>query len=163
MADGLELDLILSPHRSLTPVGFWAMMGVLIAMNFVAGTLFFLHGAWPVLGFMGLDVALVYWAFRVNFSRARAQERLRLDADALTIESCDARGKRKTFTFRPPHWLQVTVDEDRAGFVLSSHGRHVIVGAFLAPEERTAAAGATKAALARLRAPQSSPSTSFMP
>ena len=54
-----HLDLILAPHRSLTPAGFWAVMGVLIAANFVAGVMFLALGAWPVLGFLGLDVVLV--------------------------------------------------------------------------------------------------------
>jgi uncharacterized membrane protein len=162
-----RLDLVLSPHRSLTPVGFWAVMGVLIAMNFMAGTLFLVLGAWPVLGFMGLDIALVYWAFKVNFRRAREHERVRLYDEALTVERCDARGRRQTFTFKPPHWLNVSVKEQPGsvvgGLVLSSHGRHLTVGAFLPPGERTAAARTIREAIAGLRAPQSSPSTSLMP
>ncbi len=163
---GAELDLILAPHTSLSPTGFWVVMGILIALNFVAGTLFLLQGAWPVVGFMGLDVALVYWAFRVSYARARTQERLRLDADALTIERRDRAGNSQTFTFRPPHWLQVQLvaaPDREAQLVLSSHGRRLIVGSFLAPEQRVEVAGAIRQALARLRAPHPSPSTSFMP
>ena len=161
-----QLDLVLTPHRSLTPAGFWAVMAVLIVMNFAAGTLFFILGAWPVIGFMGLDVALVYWAFRVSFNRGRAEERVRLDADALTVERRNAAGHRETFTFKPPHWLRVSLEETPgrgARLVLSSHGRYLTLGAFLGPEERIAVAGAIKDALARLRAPHSSPSTSLIP
>ena len=158
-----HLDLILAPHRSLTPAGFWAVMGVLIAANFVAGVMFLALGAWPVLGFLGLDVVLVYWAFRINFRRGQAQERLRLDAAALTVERRDARGRHDTVTFAPPHWLRVIVEDGPGGLVLSSHGRHLTVGAFLSPEERVAVADTIRAALARLAPVQASPSTSFMP
>jgi uncharacterized membrane protein len=170
MSEGLrappKLDLVLTPHRSLTPTGFWVVMAILIALNFLAGTMFLVLGAWPVVGFMGLDVLLVYWAFRVSFSRARTEERVRLDDDALTVERRDANGGHKTYTFRPPHWLRVSLQElpgREAQLVLSSHGRHVTLGSFLPPEERTEVADAIRNALARLRAPQPSPSTSFMP
>ena len=36
---------------------------------------FLLAGAWPVFGFFGLDVLLVYWAFRLNYRRARPTSR----------------------------------------------------------------------------------------
>ena len=37
------------------------------AVSFVAGVVFLLMGAWPVFGFFGLDVLLLYWAFRLNY------------------------------------------------------------------------------------------------
>lgn len=163
MADGTtpppELDLVLTPHTSLSPTGFWVVMGILIALNFVAGTMFLLLGAWPVLGFMGADIALVYWAFKVSYARGRAQERVRLDAEALTVERRDAAGRSQVFTFRPPQWLQVRLegDSDSSRLILTSHGRSLTLGAFLGPDERAAAGEAIAQALGRLRAPHDSP------
>ena len=55
---------MLTPHRSLSPTGFLIFMAVLGGISFVTGMVFLLAGAWPVFGFLGLDVLLVYWAFR---------------------------------------------------------------------------------------------------
>src|SRR3982074_1881857 len=65
---------LLMPHRSLNRAGFLVLMGFLSAVSFAAGLAFLLMGAWPVLGFFGLDVLAIYWAFRINFRDARATE-----------------------------------------------------------------------------------------
>ena len=57
---------VLTPHRSLGAVGFVVLMSLLSALSFAAGIMFYLIGAWPVVGFLGLDVLLVYLAFRAN-------------------------------------------------------------------------------------------------
>ena len=63
---------LLTPHRSLNRTGFLVLMGFVSVISFAAGLAFLLMGAWPVLGFFGLDVLAIYWAFRVNFRSARA-------------------------------------------------------------------------------------------
>lgn len=149
-----DLDLTLMPNNSLTPTGFWVVMGVLIAANFVAGALFLHLGAWPVLPFMGLDVVLVWRAFRASDARNRRCERVRLNAEALTVERIDRKGRSDTVTFKPPHWLQVRLESPQnlePQLVLSSHGRRLIVGAFLGPEQREAVAQSIAQALDRLR------------
>ena len=49
---------ILHPHRSLGPKGFMILMGLLCAVNFGTGMMFWMLGAWPIMGFCGLDVLL---------------------------------------------------------------------------------------------------------
>ena len=69
-ADELEptiFSAMITPHRSLGRVGFLVLMAVFGAVSFVAGIAFLLMGAWPVFGFFGLDVVLLYWAFRLNY------------------------------------------------------------------------------------------------
>ena len=51
------LDLVVYPHRSLGPTGFLVLMAVLCGCSFAVGLAFFLSGAWPVVGFLGVDVA----------------------------------------------------------------------------------------------------------
>src|SRR5574338_1098102 len=66
----------LTPHRSLGRVGFLVLMIVFGGVSFVAGMLFLAIGAWPVLGFFGLDVLLLYLAFRLNYWHAEAYEQV---------------------------------------------------------------------------------------
>ena len=64
---------LLTPHRSLNRTGFLVLMAFLSVVSFAAGVAFLLMGAWPVFGFFGLDVLVIYWAFQVNFRRATAR------------------------------------------------------------------------------------------
>ena len=64
----------LTPHRSLGRAGFLILMLLFGGISFVTGMLFLVIGAWPVLGFFGLDVLLLYLAFRLNYWHAEAYE-----------------------------------------------------------------------------------------
>jgi len=94
-------DAVLTPHRSLSPRGFWLLMGCIVAVSFTGGLVFLIAGAWPIFGFFGLDVALIYWAFRASYRSGRLRERLRLTRDELTVERIDPRGKLRRWTFQP--------------------------------------------------------------
>ena len=148
------LDTVLVPHRSLPPAGFVAVMAVLGGFSFIAGILFVLNGAWPVTGFFGLDVALVYLAFRINYRSARRRERIRLVSDALTVERLGVRGERFAWRFQP-YWLRVTLeemDDDSNRLTISSHGRSLSLGTFLGAGERRSLAALLRDALTRWRA-----------
>ena len=149
-----QLDLVLRPHRSLSPVGFWVLMAVLAGFSFVGGVVFLLAGAWPVIGFLGIDVVLVYIAFKASYAGGRAYERVRLSPDALTVERVDPYGRREAFSLQP-HWLRVEIDDvaQKGGLRLASHGHSLTIGAFLPPEERAEVADVIRAALAELRRP----------
>jgi uncharacterized membrane protein len=71
-------ETVLRPHRSLPPSGFLALMLVLAGVSFVSGIVFIRMGAWPICGFFGVDVMLVYFAFRLNYRSGRMCEVLRL-------------------------------------------------------------------------------------
>jgi len=146
-------DAILRPHRSLGPQGFFVLMAALSAISFVAGMVFFAIGAWPVPGFLGLDVLLIYIAFRVNYRSARRYETVRLNRAGLTVEAVDPKGRSTSWTF-DPYWVRISVDELETGsnrLILSSHGRHLNVGSFLTPDERTDFAAALRSALLDFR------------
>jgi uncharacterized membrane protein len=146
------LDLVLRPHRSLTRTGFRVLMGVMLAFGAIGGLVFWLVGAWPVLGFFGIDVLLVYLAFRLSYAAGRAYERVRLSADALTVERVDHWGHRREEAL-PPHWLRVDVSETPSGLTLTSRGHSVAIAGFLPPDELDDVADTIRAALARLRGP----------
>lgn len=146
-------ERVLLPHRSLPHRRFHLLMLVLALFSIVVGTGFVLAGAWPVVGFFGLDVALVYLAFRFNYRAARRKETLRLAADAFTVERVDIYGARRLWHFQP-FWLRVVLEErpDRSNRLrVASHGTSLVIGDFLAPAGRRELAATISEALARWR------------
>lgn len=151
--DQVFFDATLSPHRSLPPKGFTWVMAILGGGSFCISLGFVLHGAWPVTGFCGLDVALVYLAFRLSYRSARQIETVRLTSRALDIERVDVRGQRRHWRFEP-YWLKIIFeewDEDQNRLLLASHGRSLVVGAFLSSPERRDLALSLTAAQAEWR------------
>jgi uncharacterized membrane protein len=146
----LFFERVLLPHRSLPPHRFHLLMLVLWLFSVAIGTGFIVAGAWPVVGFFGLDVALVYLAFRLNYRSARRRETLRLAEDAFTVERIGIRGERRLWRFQP-FWLRVVLEErpDRSNRLLvASHGRTLVIADFLAPPARRELAATIRAALA---------------
>jgi uncharacterized membrane protein len=147
------LDSVLNPYRSLPRRYFVMIMAVLVALSLFAGITCILVGAWPIFGFFGLDVALVYIAMRASYRSARQHERVRLTDRALTVDRVSVRGERRHWQFEPA-WLRVSVDEagEAKAVTLASHGRSVAIASFLAPAERVSFAASLKDALKRWRA-----------
>ncbi len=142
-----QLDLVLKPHRSLPPRGFFWVMALLAGASFAAGAVFASMGAWPVLPFLGLDVLLVWFAFKANYAGARAREHITLYGDRLEILSVDSWGRKRRRTLEP-YWLNVESGEEVA---LRSHGKRTIVGAFLDQQARADLARTLADALAAWR------------
>ncbi|HLI10139.1 MAG TPA: DUF2244 domain-containing protein [Alphaproteobacteria bacterium] len=146
-------DAVLMPHRSLSPTGFWLLMALISGISFVSGMFFVLRGAWPVTGYFGLDVLLIYLAFKASYRSARLYETIRLTEDALVVERVAPSGRLQRWSFQP-YWLRVEIDdppEHDSALVLTSHGRELTIGAFLTPEERLEVARALRDALDRCR------------
>ena len=59
---------------SLVVIVLIILMAVFGGVSFITGIAFLLKGAWPVFGFFGLDVALLYIAFRLNYRSGRLYE-----------------------------------------------------------------------------------------
>ncbi|MEH2511491.1 putative membrane protein [Nitrobacteraceae bacterium AZCC 1564] len=153
----------LTPHRSLSRGGFLALMGFLTAVSFIAGFVFLLMGAWPVFGFFGLDVLIVYWAFRLNFRRAAASEDIVVTPYELRVRRVSHRGHVVEWTLNPL-WVQLDkqVHEEFGieKLYLVSRGRRLSVGSFLGPEEKASFAKALSSALqAAKRGPTYNPVT----
>src|SRR5689334_24695770 len=100
-AEPTLFSAVIAPHRSLGGVGFFVLMGVVSVVSFAAGMVFLLMGAWPVFGFFGLDVLLVYWAFRVNYRAAKAQEQVLVTATELRVRKVSHRGHVAEWTLNP--------------------------------------------------------------
>lgn len=146
----VPFDAVLYPNRSLGRFGFHLLMVAIVLVSGGIGAAFVLMGAWPVTGFMGLDVLLLYLAFRWNYREGRRAEFIRLDGAELTVRRVEPNGRRREWRF-DAHWVRLTIDEADHQLTLSSHGRTLVVGAFLSPEERMEVGKALRAALAAHR------------
>src|SRR6187399_2487545 len=144
----------LTPHRSLNRTGFLVLMAFLCAVSFVAGVAFLLMGAWPVLGFFGLDVLVIYWAFRINFRSAAATEDIVVTPTELRVRQVNHRGRLIEWSFNPL-WVQLEQTGDPEFGIerlyLVSRGRRVSIAHVLGPDEKASFAKALLAALQAAR------------
>jgi uncharacterized membrane protein len=141
----------LKPHRSLSAEGFrFVMMGA-VAANVVIALPLFVMGAWPVFGFMGLDIFLLWWLFQRSYFDARRTETLTLTDRDLVVVRIAPDGEREELRL-DSYWLKVEATEER--LVLTSRGNRVVIGRFLGPDERMRVAEQLKAAIADMRAPR---------
>lgn len=153
LAPPLHFDAVVTPHRSLSRKGFIIVMSLVAGVNFAAGLLFLLHGAWPVFGFCGLDVALVYWAFRANYRAARAHETVQMSDDELRVRRVDRKGRARAWSFQP-YWVRLELHEypdESTELFLVSHGKALEVAHVLSPAERLDFARELRAALRSLK------------
>jgi len=146
-------ERVLLPHRSLPSRNFHLLMGLLGLVSLAAGVGFVAVGAWPVIGFFGLDVALVYLAFRLNYRTARQSETIRLADDVFSVERVSVRGERRNWRFQP-FWVRVILEERRDTsnrLLVASHGRSLVIGDFVPPATRRELAVTLRDALTRWR------------
>ena len=134
------------PHRSLSRKGFIILMFVLGGLLFTIGFGFFLAGAWPVIGFLGFELFIVWGAFKLNYRAAKKRETIETTADTVTVKRTDATGKASATKF-PLGWIKVRLTPPVAPsnsssqpqqVFLSSHGVEIEIGHFLHPAEKPA-------------------------
>jgi uncharacterized membrane protein len=151
--DNAELAIfsaLLTPHRSLGNIGFLVLMVVFGGVSFVSGIAFLLLGAWPVFGFFGLDVLLLYWAFRINYRHAAAYEEVTVTPTALKVRKVDHRGTAREWMLNP---LWVKLDQESheefgiERLFLVSRGKQLAIANFLGPDEKASFAKALGHAL----------------
>lgn len=143
----------LFPHRSLSPQGFGVLIGVLCVVNFAVGIAFWTIGAWPILMFCGLDVLLIYWAFKISYRSGLAYETVDLTPERLQVTSVAASGATRTWDFNP-YWVRVDLDEHHDGrseLALTHHGRRLVFGRCLTADEKREFAVTLREALVRAR------------
>lgn len=141
----------ITPHRSLGPTGFLVLMCCLAGASFATGVVFILLGAWPVFGFLGLDVLLVYLAFRANYRAANAYEEVIVTPSELTVRKVTPRGRVREEWTANPLWVRLQQDVHQEFGVerlfLISRGRRLAIAGFLGPKEKQSFAQALSQAL----------------
>lgn len=152
-APDAHFSAVLLPHRSLGRKGFIVLMAVISLVSFLTGVAFYMKGAWPVMGFFGLDVLLIYGAFRLNYRAARLYETIELTDSELTVTRVHPSGRAESWSFNP-YWVRLELEEmENAANRLSlrSHGRELPFGNFLSDDEKRGFAHALGTALYDMR------------
>lgn len=148
--DSALFSALLTPHRSLSRTGFLMLMGFISVVSCAAGIAFWIIGAWPVFGFFGLDILVIYWAFKINFRDARAYEEITVTHSELRVRRVSHRGHAIEWTLNPL-WVQLDrKTHEEYGIEklwLISRGRRVSIASFLGPDEKASFASALSAAL----------------
>jgi len=147
------LDAVLRPSPPLSPRFLKLILALVALINLAFALSFVLRGAWPIAPFMGLDVALLAWAFRASRIAAKRQEHVTLTRALLSIVTRPPRKDRPDIALNP-YWVRVHMAEPADHWTqleLWSHGRGFRVGSFLPPLERAAFAEQLKSALFRAR------------
>ena len=144
----------LTPHRSLSPVGKRVVVGLVAALALVPGVIFYLAGAWPVVGFMGLDVLAIWIALTVSMRAGKQQEVVSLWPGTLELRKIDAKGGEQVLNFVPAH-VRFVIERDFNERVqslwLRERETRIPLGGFLSPEEKLSFSKAFGAALRKAR------------
>ena len=144
----LYMDAVLRPHRSLSAKAFRTMLIAVIIVNLIGAIIFIANGAFPVAGFLGLDVLALYLAFRWNYRAAQAAEYVRIGPGRVHVAAVDKNGAATHWQLNPV-WAKVT--RDGPGVLIRDSEGQMRLGAFLSPKECESFATALDAALHRAR------------
>ncbi len=165
MAAAPYFDLTLRPNRSLDRRhARWLVLGV-AGFMFLTGVRVLLLGAWPVIPFLAIDVALMAWAFRASYRSGNSVETVRLTQDDLIVQRRAPDGRERRIRLEPL-WTSARLERlsmKQNRLWLAARDRRVAVGQFLSPQEREEIYAVIDDGLDRFRRhlpPTQSPSTS---
>lgn len=144
----------LTPHRSLSRRGFRVVIAVIGILASIPGAIFLSMGAWPIVGFVGLDVLLVWWALRTAMNNGGRCERVTLWPDQLELKQVSASGKEQLLRFNPLH-VKLVIDRDINERITALHLRtsdsDTEIGGFLNSDDKTSFAKVFGTALKKAR------------
>jgi uncharacterized membrane protein len=144
----------LTPHRSLSPRGKRIVVALVAIGALVPGFVFYLAGAWPVIGFMGLDVLAIWLALTISMRTGKTQEVLSLWPGMLELRKVDAKGAEQVLSFSPTT-VRFVIDRDFnervTGLWLKERERQVPLGSFLSADEKLSLSKAFGTALRKAR------------
>ena len=127
------LDVTVLPYRSLSKKGFKNLMFIVSFIFFSVGVFFWYIGAWPVFGFLGLDVLLLYYAFKINYKSGEIFETIKIIKQNLLITRNFPSGKTQTWNLEP-YWTKVEMMNPRRhqhNLIVKSKDKVVSLGSFL--------------------------------
>ncbi|MHB1104677.1 MAG: DUF2244 domain-containing protein [Devosia sp.] len=144
----------LTPHRSLNRRGFRIVTALAAVLASIPGMVFFSLGAWPVIGFMGLDVLLIWWALSTSMKDGQRYEEVILWPDQLELRQVSARGKEQILRFNP-FFVKLVIDRDINERTTALHLRtsdsDTEIGVFLNPDDKASFAKVFGTALKKAR------------
>ena len=152
LENGEAIVITLWPYRSLSQRGFQILIAILAGLMTFIGLGFYLLGAWPVVGFLGLEIIIVWYAFKWNYRSGQLVETVFISPKQVDITRTDWRGRSKTICLDGV-WIKAeldTKDKRRCRLYLRQHANKMEIGAFLPSAEKPSLATALNEAFARL-------------
>jgi uncharacterized membrane protein len=146
----LYMDAVITLNRSLSPGGFKVLFGLVVAVNVAFAVFLLVLGAWPAPIFLGIDVLLVWLAFRASFRAAERAERVQVSAEEVRVLH-----EGRTVWRSPTAFTRVDVEEigeDQRRVRLRLSGRAFTVAKSLGHRERAAFATALQDAIRNAQA-----------
>ncbi|MEZ5959634.1 MAG: DUF2244 domain-containing protein [Hyphomonadaceae bacterium] len=144
----LLMDAVLRPHRSLSAKAFKYMLIAVVAVNVAVAIYFWVQGAFPVAGFLGLDVLALWIAFRLNYRSGQAAEYVRIAPGKVHVAAVDKNGVATHWVLNPV-WARVA--RDGRGVLIREREGQMRLGAFLSPKECDGFADAMSLALSKAK------------
>jgi len=133
--EAAEYVYIARRNNSLSSSGRLLAFGFILAVSLgIAAGFSLILGAWPILPFAGLEMAVLYLAFRYMDCHAADYERITIRGSEVAIEVHE--GKHLTHLELNRHWAQIVCEADGSRLALRSHGREIEVGRHLCVEQR---------------------------
>lgn len=146
---------LLTPHRSLGTKGIRIVVAVYLGFALIPGVYFYISGAWPIVGFLGLDAVLLWWALSASRKSGDAFEEVTLWPDSLEVRHVTAKGRENMHAFNP-FWVRFQVDKDYEHRVtrlaLRNREEELEIGAFLNPDDKASFATIFGQALSKAKA-----------
>lgn len=135
----IRFSRVLRPHRSSSDRDVKIVSFFVFFLFIPTGTAFLIAGAWPIFGFMGLEVAALIFAIWFNHKVGSAFEAITITDQEFRVARVNHWGKR-TYWTEKPQWLKIRFDTSSKQLIVGVHGRHVVIGKFLMEAEREALA-----------------------
>ena len=132
------LDAVLEPPRSLSMRGFNRVMMILGGLSLFSSVVFLSIGAWPVVGFLGLEILAVWLVFRWSFRSQKARTYVRVTADTVDVRKIDGWGRERRARVSS-YFARVEFDSHASGpsaLRLTTSSRAYYIGEHLTPRER---------------------------
>ncbi len=132
------LDAVLEPSRSLSRRGFNRVMMIFGGLSLFSSVVFLTLGAWPVVGFLGLEVLAVWLVFNWSFRSQTARTYVRVTADAVDVRKVDGWGRERRARVSA-FFARVEFDRNASGpnaLRLATSARAYYIGEYLTPRER---------------------------
>ena len=150
---GILLEAFLSPSVAIKLSTVRWILSLFGCVCILVGLTFAIIGARPVLGFMGIEVILLFAVYRFCVRNSRMAEQIILSGRSLLFRRIDRYGNISIINFEPL-WLRVEIGIAKGVFrhiVLASKGRTYNVGVFLTPGEKVVLFNTLQRDLKKLR------------
>ena len=130
----IEFRQVARRNNSLSSTGRLLVFAFLFVVSVGIAAAFAYFGAWLILPFAGLEMLVLYWAFRTIERHARDYELIEISDGEVRIERFEGGATcREAFS---RYWARVVVNRDGSRLALRSHGRELEIGRVLSDAQR---------------------------